>query len=237
MSESPKEEENRGLARRAFLRDAGLIVGGVAIGSLTFANACKDGSTLTGPATTVVTNRFVCPVDGKEFPSLAALKSHYSSAHPREWLPTGLITLSVNGVDYTIQAQPWWTAAFVLRDKLGLFGTKVGCDRGECGSCTILSDGLPVLACLMLAVECQGKNLTTIEGLSDGITLSPLQQKFYDNEAFQCGFCTPGFIIAAQGLLNTNPKPTADDVRLALSGHICTCQNFKKTIETVTGGV
>ncbi len=126
---------------------------------------------------------------------------------------------------------------FVLRDQLGLFGTKVGCGMGDCGSCVGLADGRPVLSGLMLAIECDGMRLETIESLSDGLSLHPLQQKFYDMEAFQCGFCTPGFIMAAKGLLDKNPTPTVDEVRQALAGHICTCGNFARTVAAVAGGV
>jgi aerobic-type carbon monoxide dehydrogenase small subunit (CoxS/CutS family) len=145
------------------------------------------------------------------------------------------ILLNINGENYTIPVRPYWTLDFVLRDRLGLFGTKVGCSTGECGSCTILSNGIPVLACLTLAVECQGIALETIEGLADGNALHPVQQRFYDHEAFQCGFCTPGFIMSAKALLDKNPHPTIDEVREALSGHLCTCGNFTRTIQAVMG--
>ena len=223
------------ISRRAFLKSAGLFVGEVAAGSLGIISAtgCSQKTT------TIKTSVFVCPIDGQEFTSLEEIESHFVSAHPQaSELTADLLTcLNVNGTDYLLQVQPGWTLAFVLRDKLGLFGTKIGCDMGTCGACTVLADGVAVFSCIMLAIECGGKNIQTIEGLSDGINLSPIQQKFYDNEAFQCGFCTPGFIMAAQGLLTINPKPSADDVRQAFSGHICVCGNFKKTIEAVAGGV
>jgi carbon-monoxide dehydrogenase small subunit len=126
--------------------------------------------------------------------------------------------------------------SYVMRDKLGLFGTKVGCEFGQCASCTVLQDGTPVLSCLTLAIEAQGKKFTTVEGLSDGINMTPLQQKWYDNEAFQCGFCTPGIMMAAPAHLASHATPTVDQVREAFAGHICTCQNFKKYIENTAGG-
>jgi aerobic-type carbon monoxide dehydrogenase small subunit (CoxS/CutS family) len=129
------------------------------------------------------------------------------------------------------------TLANVLRDKLGLFGTKVACEMGQCGACTVLIDDVPTFSCLNLAIECSGKKITTVEGLSNGIVLSPIQQKFYVNDAFQCGYCTGGFIMAAQGLINVNARPTADDVRLAISGHICVCGNYKKVVDAITGGI
>ena len=233
----PEDDEISGdISRRAFLKNAGLIVGGVAAGSLGIVAVTGRGQRTSTPVTTSI---FVCTICGQEFTSLEEIQSHFASAHPQasELTADLLSCLNINGTDYLLQVQPDWTLAFVLRDKLGLFGTKVGCDMGTCGACTVLADGVAVFSCIMLAIECGGKNIQTIEGLSDGINLSPIQQKFYDNEAFQCGFCTPGFIMAAQGLLAVNPKPNADDVRQAFSGHICVCGNFKKTIEAVTGGL
>jgi xanthine dehydrogenase YagT iron-sulfur-binding subunit len=188
---------------------------------------------------TVTTSVFVCPLCGTESVKLDELQGHFVSAHPQagELTADSLTSLNVNGIDYLLQVRPDWSLAFVLRDKLGLFGTKVGCEMGACGACTVLADGVAVFACLMLAIECGGIKIQTIEGLSDGIKLNPIQQKFYDNEAFQCGFCTPGFIMAAQGLLAVTPKPGMEEVRQAFAGHICTCGNFKKTIEAVVGGV
>ena len=146
-------------------------------------------------------------------------------------------TVNINDIDYTLQVKDTDTLAVVLREKLGLFGTKVGCEMGQCGACTVLVDDVPTFSCLTLAIENTGKKVTTIEGLSDGTTLSPIQQKFYDADAFQCGYCTGGFIMAGQGLLKTNPTPTADDVRLAMSGHMCICGNYKKVVDAITGGV
>jgi aerobic-type carbon monoxide dehydrogenase small subunit (CoxS/CutS family) len=222
------EPQRSGFSRRDFLKSAGLLAGGVAASTLA-------GCTKTVPA--VKTSVYVCPICGQEFASLDAIQSHFATAHPQagQLNADSMAGLNVNGVDYLLQVRPDWTLAFVLRDKLGLFGTKVGCDMGACGSCTVLADGEAVFACLMLAVECSGIKIQTIEGLSDGVKLSPVQQRFYDHEAFQCGFCTPGFIMAAEALLASNPAPTIDDARQALAGHLCTCGNFKKTLEAVVG--
>jgi aerobic-type carbon monoxide dehydrogenase small subunit (CoxS/CutS family) len=237
-----EDEKKSGLSRREFLKDAGLVMGGATIGSMAFLSACgktttvTNTTTLTQPAVTTTLSKFICPVDGSEYPTLDALKSHFSSAHPYA-TALNLTTLNINGLDYTLQADDMDTLAFVLRDKLGLFGTKVACEMGQCGACTVLVDDVATFACLTLAIECSGKKVTTIEGLSDGVKFSPIQQKFYDNDAFQCGYCTPGFIMAGQGLIKANPKPTADDARLAISGHICVCGNYKKVVESLTGGV
>jgi aerobic-type carbon monoxide dehydrogenase small subunit (CoxS/CutS family) len=234
------EEKTKGISRREFLKDAGLVVGGATVGSMALLNACGSTTTVTNTTTVgagaTVTNN-VTKTIATTVSSGGGTTTVTVTAPAAAQAATDFFTLNVNGVDYKLQLQPWWNLAFVLRDRLGLFGTKVGCDHGACGSCTVLEDGVPVLACLMLAVESQGKKYVTIEGLSNGITLSKLQQRFLDREAFQCGFCTPGFIMAAQGLLAANAKPTADDVRDAFSGHVCVCQNFKKVIEAVTGGV
>ena len=242
---SEEEKTKKGVSRREFLKDAGLVVGGATIGSMAFLSAC-NGSTSTvtttvtgqggtGTSTSTV-SKYVDPIDGTEWPTLADLQAHFASAHPYA-SATNLITLNINDVDYTLQVKDTDTLNGVLRDKLGLFGTKVGCDMGQCGSCTVLVDDVPTFSCLALAIEMTGKKVNTVEGLSDGITLSPIQQKFYDADAFQCGYCTSGFIMAGQGLLKTNPTPTADDARMAISGHICVCGNVKKVVDAITGGV
>lgn len=143
-----------------------------------------------------------------------------------------MISLSVNGEAHDLelgglvgQVAPWHTLAETLRETLGLTGTKVGCNHGACGSCTVLVEGRAVLSCMTLTVECDGKSITTIEGLGDAAksTLDPLQQAFIDHTAFQCGFCTPGMIMAARALLDRNASPGESEVKNALSGHFCRC--------------
>lgn len=245
MSEEKKNNTGQ-ISRREFLKDAGLVIGGATVASLPVLSGCGGGgtttvastvtTTITSPPVTTTLSKFICPLDNTEYPTLDALKAHFAAAHPGASLPA-YTTLNVNGVDYSIVVPAHWTLAWALRESLGLFGTKIGCDMGQCGACTVLADGAPIFSCIMLASEAQGKKILTIEGLSEGIKLSPLQQKFFDNEAVSCGYCTAGFVMAAQGLLNVIPKPTEDDVRLGLSGHLCMCQNFKKTVEAVVGGV
>jgi len=235
-------EKKPGLSRREFLKDAGLVVGGATVGSMTFLSSCTKTTTVTNTATvtsppvTTTLSKFIDPVDGTEWPTLDALKAHFASAHP--YAAAGdLITLNINSVDYTLQVDDMDTLSTVLREKLGLFATKVGCDMGQCGACTVLVNDVATFSCLVLAIEATGTKITTLEGLSDGIKLSPVQQKFYDNDAFQCGYCTPGFIMAGAGLVKAIAKPTADDVRLAISGHICVCGNYKKVVDSLVGGV
>jgi xanthine dehydrogenase YagT iron-sulfur-binding subunit len=135
--------------------------------------------------------------------------------------------LRINGRRHRILVEPRWSLLFVLREKLGLTGTKVGCERGECGACTVLVDGQPRYACLTLAVEAEGKEITTIEGLMQGETLGPVQQAFLEHDAFQCGYCTPGQIMAVEGLLRNNPDPTTDEVRKGVSGNLCRCGTYE----------
>lgn len=145
------------------------------------------------------------------------------------------IILSVNGEEYELQVIPTETLADVLREKLGLTGTKIMCNEGECGSCTVLMDGKPVLSCLLLAVECEGKDILTIEGLADPATgeLHPIQRTFVERSGMQCGVCTPGMILTAKALLDDNSKPTEDEVREALAGNLCRCGNYKRITECV----
>ncbi len=145
------------------------------------------------------------------------------------------ITLMVNGEDYHLEVEPQWTLADTLREKLGLIGTKLMCDEGECGSCTVLIDGKPMLSCLTLAIESEGKNILTIEGLADPETdaLHPIQQAFVERSGMQCGVCTPGVILTAKALLDENGNPTEDEVREALAGNLCRCGNYKRIVECV----
>ena len=146
---------------------------------------------------------------------------------------TDLVPLTVNGTLYEAAVDPRWTLAELLRDQLGLTGTKVACDRGECGSCTVLVDGKPVLSCSTLAVDVVGKKIATVESLAADGKLSALQEAFWDHGGSQCGFCTPGMLMSATALLAANAKPTEDEVREALSGNLCRCTGYKKIVESV----
>jgi xanthine dehydrogenase YagT iron-sulfur-binding subunit len=133
------------------------------------------------------------------------------------------LTLTVNGRRYRLLVEARWSLLFVLREKLGLTGTKVGCERGECGACTILIDGIPRYACMTLAVEAVGHEITTVEGLLKGEELGAVQQAFRDEDAFQCGYCTSGQIVAVEGLLRAIPQPTHEQIRTGVSGNLCRC--------------
>lgn len=143
------------------------------------------------------------------------------------------IELKVNGQIYEIEIQPWKTLVDVLRDQLYLTGTKVSCNEGHCGACTVIIDGEAVNACLMLAMEAQGKEILTIEGLSEGGDLHPIQESFVTYGAVQCGFCTPGMIMATKAYLERNPAPSDEDLKKALAGHLCRCTGYVQIIEAV----
>ncbi len=138
------------------------------------------------------------------------------------------IQLHINGREYTVAVEPRYTLAQTLRDNLGLTGTKVVCDRGSCSACTVWIDKVPALACMTLSVDAVGREITTIEGLSAGDTMHPVQAAFVKHDAMQCGFCTPGMVMSCAALLERNPKPSLDDVKHAVSGNLCRCGTYPK---------
>ncbi len=147
--------------------------------------------------------------------------------------PRTSIAFTVNGTPRKVDVEDRWTLVEVLRDHIGLTGTKIGCDRGECGACTVLLDAQPVYACSYLAVWADGHTIQTVEGLSRGDGLDPLQHAFIEHDGPQCGFCTSGQLMSAKALLARNPHPTADEVRAALTGNLCRCSNYNHYVEAV----
>ena len=143
------------------------------------------------------------------------------------------LTMVVNGKTVEVRIAPDELLVDVLRDRLGLTGTKVGCNEGECGACTVIMEGKAVLSCLIPAMRAQGKQITTIEGLSDGDTLHPLQQAFVEHGAVQCGYCIPGFIMSAKALLDENAHPTRDEIKEAVAGNLCRCTGYVKILEAI----
>src|SRR5215211_6751023 len=135
-------------------------------------------------------------------------------------------TLTVNGTTYPVEIEPHVSLLRAVRDELGLTGSKEGCDDSECGACMMLLDGQPVNACSYLALQAEGREVTTVEGLGEGASLAPLQRAFLEHGGVQCGFCTPGMLISATALLAANPSPTEDEVRIALSGNLCRCTGY-----------
>ena len=227
MAEEEKKAR-KGISRRDFIKGTGLAVGGVAISSTVLSVACNPAPTQNGTTTPPpVTPPPVTPPPvippGQPTPTVVA--------------PEGLVTLDINNRKVVMMVQPEWSLAFVLRHKLGLVGTKVGCDRGECGSCNIVVDGKAHLACTMMAIESEGKKIVTIEGLPSGPNLHPVQKLFLDNDAFQCGYCTPGMIMTSVALLAKTPKPTVAQVKEALAGNLCYCGDYTRIVRTVAKGI
>lgn len=144
-----------------------------------------------------------------------------------------ILKLHVNGEEFEILSEPHKTLLEVLREDLGLTGTKKGCDLGSCGACTVLIDGKPSLSCLTLAIDAKGKKITTIEGLAQDGTLHSLQHAFAEKGAIQCGFCTPGMILTAKAFLDENPHPSEENVKTAISGNLCRCTGYVKIVEAI----
>ncbi len=143
------------------------------------------------------------------------------------------VNIEINGEAHSLEVDGRWTLLRVLRDALGLTGTKRGCDLGECGACTALLDGEPVNSCMTLAATRDGASVRTVESLGSSDALSPLQSAFLENDGGQCGFCTPGFVMSATALLESNPNPTDDEIRDALAGNICRCNAYGRILESV----
>ena len=168
----------------------------------------------------------VCPYCAVVFDSFEELKRHVISEHKTEPLPLppGVITLIVNGETHELKVQPEWTLYQVIHDRLGLTGVKMFCDRGACGSCTVIMDGRPILSCMTLAIECHGKSIETAEGIAE--SGHPLIESYVNNHTMQCGYCTPGFITTAKALLDRTPEPTEKQIMEALAGNLCRCGTY-----------
>jgi carbon-monoxide dehydrogenase small subunit len=144
-----------------------------------------------------------------------------------------LVRLAVNGEWHEVVVTPRLTLVEVIRDRIGLTGTKASCESGTCGTCTVLVEGRPMLACITLAIECDGKRVETVEGLADGEKLSALQEAFLDQGAVQCGFCTPGMLMSATALLRAHPQPTREQINKALEGNLCRCTGYNAIVAAV----
>jgi aerobic-type carbon monoxide dehydrogenase small subunit (CoxS/CutS family) len=166
-------------------------------------------------------------------PALGVSASHAAEAAVGSNTPKTAIQLNVNGTQHSVEVEDRWTLVELLRDQLDLTGTKIGCNRSECGACTVLMNGEPVYSCSQLAVWADGATIQTVEGLAQNGQLSPLQQAFVENNGPQCGFCTPGQLMTATALLNSNPSPDADQVKQALVGNLCRCSNYNAIVEAV----
>ncbi len=161
-------------------------------------------------------------------------KGKPAAAGPRTFGPAAVpLTLKINGQPRSIRVEPRVTLLDALRDRLDLTGAKKICDRGECGGCAVLLDGRPIYACMMLALDARDRSITTIEGIAPKGELHPVQSAFIQKDALQCGFCTPGFVVASKALLDAEPRPSLQQVREALSGHLCRCGTYPRVFEAV----
>ena len=148
-----------------------------------------------------------------------------------------VLQITINGVERTLLVEPFFSLLDMLRDELHLTGTKKGCDEGDCGACTVLLKGRPVTSCLVLAHSARGSEVTTVEGLASGGELHPVQRSFAENGGLQCGYCTPGLIMATVGLLQNNPNPTEEEVKFGLGNNLCRCTGYSKVVEAVMAAV
>jgi xanthine dehydrogenase YagT iron-sulfur-binding subunit len=187
----------------------------------------RGGLTRRGFLSTVGAGAAAAVVGGAAASSPAAAPAEIPAEEPAQ------IDLLVNGERHRLLVEPRWSLLHVLRERLGFTGTKVGCERGECGACTVLIDDVPRYACLTLAVEAQGRAITTIEGLLRGEELGPTQRAFVEHDAFQCGYCTPGQIMAAEGLLRRSPDPSPEEIAAGMAGNLCRCGAYTHIFEAV----
>jgi len=170
--------------------------------------------------------RYLCPYCSRILESFENLKAHVLAEHRTEPVPTpeGLIHLTLNGQPYEVKVEPEWTLYQLIHDKLGLTGTKMFCDRGACGSCTVIMNGRAVLSCMTLAIECEGADIETVEGVA--ATHPLLIEKYAEHHAMQCGYCTPGFVVTVKALLDKNPNPSEQEIKEALAGNLCRCGTY-----------
>ena len=169
---------------------------------------------------------YVCPYCATRCDTFDLLKSHVLEQHKAQPLPPpeGLIRLTLNGQEYRVHVEPEWTLYHLIHERIGLTGTKMFCDRGACSSCTVIMEGRPILSCMTLAIECDGKTVETIEGIES--KKHPLIEAYVRNHAMQCGYCTPGFVVTAKALLDEKPDPTEEEIRDALGGNLCRCGTY-----------
>ncbi len=170
--------------------------------------------------------KYLCPYCAATFETFEGLKGHALAEHKEASapLPEGMITLTINGQVYQVQVEPQWTLNYLLHDRLGLTSPKMFCDRGACGSCTVIMEGRPILSCMSLAIECDGKKIETAEGIADAG--HPLIESYVKHHCMQCGYCTPGFVTTAKALLDRIPNPTEEEIIDALGGNLCRCGTY-----------
>lgn len=172
------------------------------------------------------TSKYLCPYCAAQPESFESLKAHVLKSHSNQPvpLPEGMIRLTVNGQAYQIHVEPEWTLNYLIHDRMGLTSPKMFCDRGACGSCTVIMEGRPILSCMSLAIECDGKRIETAEGIADAG--HPLVESYVKHHCMQCGYCTPGFITTSKALLDRNPNPSEAEIVEALGGNLCRCGTY-----------
>jgi aerobic-type carbon monoxide dehydrogenase small subunit (CoxS/CutS family) len=177
-------------------------------------------------AMTTALAKYSCPYCSNAFDSFEEIKSHVLTAHATESFPEleGTIHITINGQKYKFLVEPDWTLHYLIHDVIGLTGTKLMCDHGACGSCTVIMNGRPILSCMTLAVECNGKQIETVEGIAEA--KHPLIEEYVKHHCMQCGYCTPGFVVTAKALLDRNCNPTEQEIRGALGGNLCRCGTY-----------
>jgi aerobic-type carbon monoxide dehydrogenase small subunit (CoxS/CutS family) len=178
-------------------------------------------------------SKFLCPYCSKTVNTFDELKDHVLIEHKSESvpIPEGMIKLTINGREYQVQVQPEWTLNYLLHDRLGITSPKMFCDRGACGSCTVIMDGRPILSCMSLAIECDGKTIETAEGIADAG--HPLVDAYVKHHCMQCGYCTPGFITTSKSLLDKNPNPTEAEIIDGLGGNLCRCGTYPQHVKAI----
>jgi xanthine dehydrogenase YagT iron-sulfur-binding subunit len=219
-----QEEEKvfKDVSRRSFIKIGGLAAAGAGVINL--------GNAAVAPAQALaaeIEELYTCPIDGKHFSSYEEIKAHFESNHPESVIPE-MMTLSVNGSDIRVQVEPHWTLQETLQFALGLTGAKTMCDRGGCGSCSVLINGEPNLSCATLAIECEGKQIQTIEGIAADEQWKPLFDAFAANDGNQCGYCSPGQVVVAKYVIEKYGDPTDEQIASEMASNICRCGTYQR---------
>jgi xanthine dehydrogenase YagT iron-sulfur-binding subunit len=223
------------VSRRDFFKIGGLVGAGgvgVAFGAGSLA-ACST------PATSEVSEveeLYTCPIDGKQFTSYEAIQRHFQTKHPHDTVPE-VMRLNINGGELKVQIEPHWTLQETLQLALGLTGAKTMCDRGGCGSCAVLIDGSPVLSCTTLAVECEGKQIETVEGIAADERWKPLFDEFVIRDGSQCGYCSPGQIVLSKYVIEKYGNPTEEQINQEMASNLCRCGTYSRHAPAILAAV
>jgi xanthine dehydrogenase YagT iron-sulfur-binding subunit len=212
------------VTRRDFLKLGGLAAASsaAALGTGTLA-----GCTVQEVQAAEVEVLYTCPIDGKHFSSYEAIQEHFTTNHPEAAIPE-VMRFTLNGVEIPVQIEPHWTLQYTLQHALDLTGAKTMCDRGGCGSCTVLIDGKPALSCMTLAVECEGRQIETIEGIAADEKWQPLFNAFANHDGSQCGYCSPGQVVMAKFVIEKYGNPTDAQIVQEMGGNICRCGTYQR---------